>query len=79
MEGSMKIIFSDHANTQRLERKIPKKYVLETIKNPDNNLKSFKNRRLLQRQFGGRILEVATIKEEDILTVITEYWLEEES
>lgn len=75
----MKIIFSDHANTQRLERKIPRKYVLETIKNPDNNLKSFKNRRLSQRQFGGRILEVVTIKEEDILTVITEYWLEEES
>lgn len=76
---SVKIIFSDHANNQLIERKIPKKYILETIKNPENNLKSFKNRRLLQRQFSGRILEVVTIKEEDFLTVITEYWLEEES
>lgn len=75
----MKIVFSDHANCQRVERKIPNKYILETIKNPENGLTSFKNRRLLQRQFGGRILEVVTIKEENILTVITEYWLEEES
>lgn len=75
----MRIIFSGHANNQRSERKIPKKYILQTIKNPENNLESFKNRRLLQRQFGGRILEVVTIKEEDVLTVITEYWLEEDS
>ena len=75
----MKIVFSDHANSQRAERKIPKKYILETIKNPGDSLKSFKNRRLLQRQFSGRILEVVTIKEENILTVITEYWLEKES
>lgn len=74
----MRIIFSDHANTQRSERKILKKYILQTIKNPENSIKSFKDRRLLQKQFGGKILEVVTIKEKDILTVITEYWLEKE-
>ena len=75
----MKIIFSDHAKSQRIERKIPKQYVLETIKTPENKLTSFKNRQLLQRQFGDRILEVVIIQEKDVLTVITEYWLEEES
>lgn len=75
----MKINFSDHANSQRIVRKIPKQYVLNTIKSPQKKLKSFKDRQLLQRQYSGKILEVVVIKEEDVLTVITQYWLEEES
>lgn len=72
----MKIIFSDHAKKQKTERKIPKKYFLETIKSPQNRLKSFRDRELLQRSFSGKILEVVILVEEDITTVITQYWLE---
>lgn len=72
----MKIIFSDHAKKQLIERKIPKKIVLETVKNPQKKIKSYKNRELRQRQVSGKILEVVTITEEDIVTVITQYWLE---
>lgn len=74
----MKIVFSDHAKKQRIERKIPLKDILKTVKNPQRKMKSFRNRRLLQRKFGDKILEVVSSKEEDITTVITEYYLEEE-
>lgn len=72
----MKIIYSDHAKKQLVERKIPKKIVLETVKNPQKKTKSFKNRELRQKKFSGKILEVVTITEDDIATVITQYWLE---
>lgn len=71
----MKIIFSDHAKKQRIERKIPLKDVLETIKKPQNKLKSFRNRQLLQRKFGDKILEVVTSQEKDITTIVTQYYL----
>ena len=69
---------SDHAKKQRIERKIPLEQILKTVKNPNNRAKSFKNRRLLQRDFGGKILEVVTTNEEDSTIVITEYYLEGE-
>ena len=74
----MKIKLSDHAKNQRIERKIPLKDILEAVRKPQNKLGSYKNRKLLQREFGGKILEVVTVKEEDLTIVITEYYLEEE-
>lgn len=74
----MKIIFSDHAKQQRIERKIPLKDILQTVKNPVNRMNSYKDRELLQKEFGGKILEVIIVEEEDIMTVITQYYLEEE-
>ena len=73
-----KILLSDHAKKQRIERKIPLKDILQTVKNPETKLKSFKNRRLLQREFDDKILEVVTVKEEDLTIIVTEYYLEEE-
>lgn len=72
----MKIIFSDHAKKQLIERKILRKLVLETVKNPQKEIESYKNRELRQRKFSGKILEVVIITEEDIVIVITQYWLE---
>lgn len=76
---AMEIIFSDHSKTQNLIRKIPRKLILEVIKNPQKRKKSFKNRQLLQRKFSDKILEVVTITEDGNLIIITQYWLEEES
>lgn len=74
----MKIIFSDHAKKQLIERKISKNIVLETVKNPQNKIKSFKNRELRQRRFTGEILEVVVVTEDEIVTIITQYYLEKE-
>lgn len=74
----MKIVFSDHAKKQRIERKIPKKHILETIKNPKNKLESYRNRQLSQKQFGARILEVVTVADGSSTIVVTQYYLEKE-
>lgn len=73
----MKIKLSDHAKKQKIERKIPLEQIIKTVKNPKNKAKSFKDRELLQKMFGGKILEVVSVKVEDITIVITEYYLEE--
>ena len=74
----MKNIFSDHAKEQLVERKIPKKIVLETVKNPQKKINSYKNRELRQRKFGSKILEVVIIEEDNSIIIITQYWLEKE-
>lgn len=74
----MKIVFSGHALKQLKERKISKKIVLEAVNNPAKIIKSYRDRQLRQKSFGGKILEVITFTEEDVTTVITEYFLEEE-
>lgn len=74
----MKVIFSGHGKKQRVERKIPRKYILETANNPERIGHSFRDRKLHQREFGDKILEVVTILEEDNLIIITQYWLKKE-
>lgn len=72
----MSIEFSDHALKQIKARKIPKKRVLLTVKQPENKLKSSRNRRLRKRRFGSKILEAVTVTEGSKITVITTYYLE---
>jgi len=71
----MPIIFSKHAKKQLEERYISKKRTIEAIKNPERMLESFKNRRLRQRRFGDKILEVITITEGSRISVVTAYYL----
>lgn len=71
----MPIKFSDHAKKQLKERYISKKRTTETVKDPDRILASFKNRRLRQRRFGDKILEVVTVTEGSRITVVTAYYL----
>jgi len=71
----MPIAFSDHAGNQLKERYVSKKRTIEAVRNPDNVLASFKNRRLRQRRFGDKILEVVTITEGSRITVVTSYYL----
>lgn len=73
----MKIIFSNHANSQRIKRKIPKKDILATIKNPTGIDRSYRNRQLCRRKFGGKILEVVIFKEKSQTIIVTGYYLEE--
>lgn len=75
----MKIIYSDHAKQQRIERKINQKAIIATIKNPDSQETSFRNRQLFRKRFGDKILEVVVTKENDNLIIVTEYFLTEET
>lgn len=75
----MSVIFSDHAKLQLKKRSISQKRVLETVKNKEEVRPSFKKRKLLQKVYGGKILEVVTITEGSMITVITAYYLKEEN
>lgn len=75
---SKKIIFSEHALEQLKTRKILKKNVRTTIKNPENKIKSFRSRELRQKVFDDKILEVVIYESEEAIDVITQYILEEE-
>ena len=74
----MSIKYSDHAKKQIKERKIPVNSVNETVKNSERKIISSRNRKLRQRQFGSKILEVITVTEGSRIAVITAYYLEEE-
>lgn len=74
---SKKLIFSEHALEQLKSRKILKKNVQTTIKNPENKIKSFRGRQLRQKLFNGKILEVVIYESENKIDVITQYFLEE--
>jgi hypothetical protein len=74
----MKIEFSDHAKDRIKERKISISIVIKTIKNPEQIENSFKNRKLFRRNFRGKTLEIVVIKEKELYTVVTAYYLEED-
>jgi len=69
------IKFSDHAKFQLKKRKISQKRTLETVRNPGEIIKSFKNRRLRRKIYDGKILQVVTITEGSRITVISSYYL----
>lgn len=70
----MKIEFSKHAEERIKSREISKTRVIETIKNPGKVIVSFRSRQLLQRTYGGKILEVVTKVEGKKVTIVTAYY-----
>lgn len=73
----MPIVFSDHAKQQLKRRKIQKKLVIQTVRNPQETKASFKSRRLRRRKFGDKILQVVSITEGSVITIVTGYYLKE--
>jgi len=71
----MPIKLSPHAKFQIQKRRIPVRRVHEVVLYPDQIKKSFKNRRLRRKLFGSKILQVVTITEGPIITVISSYYL----
>ena len=71
----MPIVFSEHAKKQLKERNISRERTVDTVENQDRMLASFKSRRLRQRRFGDRILEVVTVTEGSRITIVTVYYL----
>lgn len=73
----MSTVLSEHAEEQIKERRVFRKHVFETVRNPDSKEESFKNRRLRRKSFGDKMLEVVTITEGPRITVVTAYYLGE--
>lgn len=71
------IEFSDHAKERNLKRKIPKSWIIKTVKQPDKIIEGIRGRKLNRRKFSDKILEVVTITEENKITIITQYYLGE--
>lgn len=69
------IVFSDHAKEQNKKRKIPEKWIIETVTSPEEVLESFRGWKLHRKRFSDKILEVVTITEGARITIITQYWL----
>ena len=71
----MPITFSNHAKFQLKKRQISHKRILETIRNPQAIIPSFKKRRLRRKLFGGKILQVVTVTEGSKITVVSGYYV----
>ena len=73
----MNIEFSEHAKDQNKKRKIPIRWIKETVVAPNEIAKSYRNREIRKRQFDGKILEVITVKENNSIVIVTQYFVEE--
>lgn len=71
----MPIVFSDHAVFQLKKRRISKKRIIDTIRNPEGIKQSYKNRRLRRKSYGDKILQVVTITEGPRITIVSGYYL----
>ncbi len=73
----MRIEFSEHAKQQLKRRRISQQLVKEVIQSPEDKVPSFRERELLQKHIGGKLLEVVTKREGLKIIVITAYYLED--
>jgi hypothetical protein len=74
----MEIEFSKHALEQlKVRSRITKAMVLNTLRNSDEVLQSYRGREIYTKKYGNGFLEVVAIKEDNKLIVITQYFLEQ--
>ena len=73
----MPIVISNHAKRQLKRRKISQKLVLSSVRNPQEIIDSYRDRKLRRKQVGSKMLEVITRSEGSKITVITAYYLKE--
>ena len=73
----MPIVISNHAKRQLKRRKISQKLVLSSVRNPQEIIDSYRDRKLRRKRVGSKMLEVITRSEGSKITVITAYYLKE--
>lgn len=71
----MKIAFSEHAILQNKKRKISKIQILKTINNPDEIIESYRGKKIYRKKIRNKTLEVITIKEDNKIIIITQYFI----
>jgi len=70
----MKIIYSDHAKQNMVERRISSKEVESTILNPEKLIDSKKGRMIAQKTIGNRLLRVIYKETEKVYIIVTFYY-----
>ena len=58
-------------------REITEQMIRTVVETPEQVGESFRGRKLARRTIGDRTLEIVFVQENDMLAVITVYWLEE--
>lgn len=74
----MRLRYSSHAKDQIKYRRIDLAMVRLTVKSPDNIVPSYKNRKLFQKKFKKKTLEVVAVEEGSIMVIVTSYYLYED-
>ena len=75
---SMKVEFSSHALDQlKVRSRISRFMVRATLLKPDEIGETFRGRQLFRKTYGNETLEVVAVKEDNVITVITQYFLEQ--
>jgi hypothetical protein len=72
---SMPIIFSEHALSQLERRRISAKRAVEVVEDPNEIIKSYKNRRLRRKVYSDKILQIVTVTEGSKITIVSGYYL----
>ena len=78
----MKIRYSEHALARIYDRSIPRSYIRLAISAPDTvtpTLPPSRGRSIYHKAINENTLEVVAVREGDIMTVITAYYVERES
>ena len=73
----MRLKYSPHAKDQIKYRNIPFSKIRPTVKSPEKIIFSYKTRKLYQKTFGKKTLEVVVVEKGDIMIVVTCYYLYE--
>lgn len=71
----MLIIFSQHALVKLEQRKIIRRFVLETVKNPELIRPSYSLRDELYKKFGKYYLKVVVKRYNNRIIVLTMHWV----
>ena len=74
----MKIVYTDYAEESLADRKISKKLIEDSLKNPDEIVEGKKNRKIAHKIIENKLLRVVFENEENTKTyiVITSYYTE---
>ena len=70
----MKIEYTDHAEENLEERKIPKSLVESALENPDKTLEARSRRKIAQKIINNKLIRVIYEEQQGIYRVITVYY-----
>ena len=70
----MRIVYSDHARQNMIERRISHEQIEETLFNPEKVTDSNKGRKIAQKTIGSRLLRVVYKEAEKVYIIVTVYY-----
>jgi translation initiation factor IF-3 len=70
----MRIVYSEHARQNMLERKIHERLVAGALSFPDKIILSRKGRKIAHKKFGNRLLRVVYKETDKVYIIVTVYF-----